>query len=90
MIEPEADPVMAAPVKQAPQAAPVAPQAPIARTVADWARTKRTPAWLVRAAAIGARWEHDPQLEAVSLSESDYDAAISYAADPHLSQLAKG
>lgn len=48
-----------------------------------WARQKKTPAWLLKAAAVGARWQIGEEFDPLILTEAEFDAAVSFAANPH-------
>lgn len=56
---------------------------PIKRSVEEWAKHKKTPAWLLKAAAVGARWEIGPQFDPCLVTEADFDRAVAFAANPH-------
>lgn len=67
------------------QPAPIiaVPVLEVERAVEEWARMKATPAWLFKAAAVGARWECGPQVAPCIVSESAYDSAVAFAENPH-------
>ncbi len=72
---------------------PTAPPAPapvivprvVTRAVEDWAARKSVPAWLFKAAIVGARWECGPQVEPCLVTEAVFDAAVAFAENPHAS-----
>lgn len=52
-------------------------------TVTAWAKRKKIPAWLLKAAAVGARWQIGEEFDPLILDEATFDAAISFAENPH-------
>ena len=56
--------------------------APVDRVEA-WAARKHTPAWLFRAAAVGARWECGECFDPCLVTEAEYDRAVAFADNPH-------
>lgn len=66
-------------------AAPAVParKPPRVASVEIWAKEKKTPVWLLKAAAVGARWEIGSQVQPTECDEAAFDLAVAFAANPH-------
>lgn len=66
-----------------PQTPMVAPQSIVSRPVEEWARLRKVPAWLFKAAAIGARWQCGESFDPCLVTEAEFDLAVAFAENPH-------
>lgn len=64
--------------------------AAVSRAVEVWAARKKVEPWLFKAAAVGARWQCGESFDPCLVTEAEFDAAISFAANPYDTHNPKG